>query len=119
VPFPRTLALPGMGFAAAIALAMIYGALHGGMNLFFDWRALALGIGMFVVFALWGQTPAAARSAMYLFAGFMALRIGMIYASFLPGSGDVIVGVRIPVFDGPTLSAIVFTAVTTRVAVGW
>ena len=111
IHFPRTLALPGMGFAAAIALAMIYGALHGGTNLFFDWRALALGIGMFVVFALWVQTPAAARSAMYLFAGFMALRIGMIYASFLRGEGDVIVGVRIPVFDGPTLSAIVFTAV--------
>ena len=46
-----------------------------------------------------------------LFAGYMALRIGMIYASFLRGGGDMIVGVRIPVFDGPTLSAIVFTAV--------
>ena len=109
--FPRELALPGLGFLAAIVLAMIYGALHGGTNLFFDWRALALGIGMFGVFAVWVQTPAEARSATYLFAGFMAIRIGMIYAAFLRGEGDVIVGVRIPVFDGPTLSAIVFTAV--------
>ena len=109
--FPRALALPGLGFLAAIALAMIYGGLHGGTNLFFDWRALALGVGMYGVFAMWVQTPAEARSAMHLFAGYMALRIGLIYASFLRGGGDMIVGVRIPVFDGPTLSAIVFTAV--------
>ncbi|HEY4899805.1 MAG TPA: O-antigen ligase family protein [Terriglobales bacterium] len=108
---PRPMAVPGFGFLAAIAMAMIYGWLHGGTNLFFDWRALALGIGMYGVFAMWVQTPPAARSAVYLFAGYMALRIGLIYASFLRGEGDVILGVRIPMFDGPTLSAIVFTAV--------
>ena len=48
---------------------------------------------------------------MQLFAAYMALRIGLIYASFLAGGGDVIAGVRIPVFDGPTLSGVVFTAV--------
>jgi len=109
--FPRSLRAPGLGFLAAIGVAMTYGWLHGGTNLFFDWRALALGIGVYGVFAMWVQTPEEARSALHLFAGYMALRIGMIYASFLGGGGDVIVGVRIPVFDGPTLSAIVFTAV--------
>ena len=109
--FPRAMAVPGMGFLAAIAVAMLYGWLHGGTNLFFDWRALALGIGMYGVFAMWLQTPAEARSAVYLFAGYMAARICLIYASFLRGEGDVIVGMRIPVFDGPTLSAIVFMAV--------
>ena len=108
---PRSLVLPGLGFLAATAVAMIFGWLHGGTNLFFDWRALALGVGMYGVFAAWVQTPAEARSAMQLFAGCMAVRIGLIYATYLRGGGDVIVGVRIPLFDGPTLSAIVFTAV--------
>ena len=109
--FPRMPAAPGLGFLAAIAMAMMYGWLHGGTNLFFDWRALALGIGIYVVFATWMQSPAEARWAMQLFAGYMALRIGLIYASFLQGGGDEILGLRIPVYDGPTLSAIVFTAV--------
>ena len=108
---PRTMAVPGTGFLAAIAIAMLYGWLHGGTNLFFDWRALALGVGLYGVFAMWVQTPAEARSAMFLFAGYMAARICFIYVSFLRGEGDVIVGVRIPVFDGPTVSAIVFTAI--------
>ena len=111
VRFPRELVAPGLGFLGTIALAMIYGALHGGTNLFFDWRALALGIGTYVLFAMWIQTPEEVRWATYWFAGYMALRIAMLYCSFLGGGGDEIVGVRIPVFDGPTLSAIVFTAV--------
>src|SRR5271166_1189146 len=111
VQIPRSLAVPGLGFLGAIATSMIYGWLQGGTNLFFDWRALALGIGMYGVFAMWVQTPAEARWAMQLFAGYMAVRIGLIYASFLQGGGDTILGLRIPVFDGPTLSAIVFTGV--------
>lgn len=109
--FPRTMAAPGFGFLFAIAFAMFYGWLHDGTNLFFDWRALALGIGMYCVFAMWVQSAADARWAMQLFAGYMALRIGLIYTSFLQGGGDEILGVRIPLFDGPTLSAVVFTAV--------
>src|SRR5271165_1382371 len=91
--FPRVLASPGLGFLAAIAVAMTYGWLQGGTNLFFDWRALALGIGMYGVFAMWVQTPAETSSAVHMFAAYMALRIGLIYASFLGGSGDVIAGV--------------------------
>ena len=109
VRLPRAIAWPGLGFLGAIVLAMGFGAMHGGTNLFFDWRALALGIGLYVVFALWLQTPQAWQWAVGLFAGFMALRVAWIYAEFLSGGGDVLVGVRIPVFDGPTLSAVVFT----------
>jgi hypothetical protein len=109
--FPREMAMPGFGFLAAISMGMVYGRLHGGGNLFFDWRALALGVGMYAVFAMWLQSPAQVRSATCLFGVFMALRIGLIYASFLMGGGDVIVGLRIPVFDGPTVSTIVFTGV--------
>lgn len=108
---PRELVFPGLGFMAAIAIAMIYGGLHGGDNLFFDWRALALGVGLYVVFAMWVQSPAEADWAVRLFAGFMALRVGLIFIDFARDGGDVVVGVRIPVFDGPTLSAIVFAAI--------
>jgi O-antigen ligase len=45
-----------------------------------------------------------------LFAAFMVIRIAFIYLQFLRGGGDTLVGIRIPVFDGPTLSAVVFTA---------
>ena len=36
--------------------------------------------------------------------------MALLWAEFLRGGGDVLVGVRIPVFDGPTLSAVVFLA---------
>jgi O-Antigen ligase len=107
---PKELALPGLGFVAAIAFAMIYGWLHGGNNLFFDWRGLALGVGLYGVFAMWVQSPQEADWAVRLFAGYLALRMIWIFAGFARGGGDEIVGMRIPVFDGPTLSAIVFTA---------
>ncbi len=110
IRIPRALALPATGFAIAIAMAALYGALHGGTNLFFDWRALALGIGMYVVFAVWLSAPQSIDFAMRLFVAFMALRIAWILADFFSGGGDVLVGVRIPVFDGPVLSAVVFTA---------
>ena len=109
VGMPRSISIPGIGFLASIMLAAIYGALHGGVNLFFDWRALALGVGIYVVVAIWVRTQDDVRSATLLFAFFMTVRIALLYWQFVRGGGDTIVGVRIPVFDGPTLSAIVFT----------
>jgi len=108
IEFPRRLVLPAIGFAIAIALALAHGALSGGVNLFFDWRALALGAGLYGVFAAWLQSAKALDWAVRLFAGFMAARMAAIFAEYLWGQGDVIVGKRIPVFDGPTLSAMVF-----------
>ena len=64
VKIPRPLVAPALGFAAAIMLGMAYGALHGGSDLFFDWRALALGSGLYIVFALWTQDERDAKSAM-------------------------------------------------------
>jgi hypothetical protein len=110
VGIPKELALPGLGFLLSIASGVLYGALNGGENLFFDWRALALGCGLYVVFALWSQTDTQARWASSLFAGYMAICIALLWIAFLRGGGDVLVGVRIPVFDGPTLSAVVFVA---------
>jgi len=111
VDVPRSVAIPGIGFLLAIALAAIRGSLLGGANLFCDWRALALGVGMYVVFAMWLQTQDDVRSAMLLFAVFMTVRIGLFGWEFVGGGGDMVVGVRIPVFDGPTLSAVVFTVI--------
>ena len=51
--FPRTVAAPLLGFLFAIVIATLYGWLRGGTNLFFDWRALTLGVGMYGVFATW------------------------------------------------------------------
>ncbi len=107
----RSFAVPAGGFASAVSISMVYGLLHGGTNLFFDWRAIALGAGLYMVFCTWISTAEQAQAAIVLFAFYMAVRIGFFYAAFLGGGGDVLIGVRIPVFDGPTVSAIGFTAI--------
>ena len=110
VYFPRALVLPGLMFLLCIVAGVFYGELHGGTNFFFDWRALALGIGLYFVWAFWMQTPADVQSVVRLFGVYMAGRIALLYALYLAGRGDTLLGVPIPTFDGPALSAIVFTA---------
>src|ERR1039458_3526705 len=51
--FPRVLVLPGLAFLACIVSGIWYGSLRGGGNFFFDWRALALGIGLYLVWGVW------------------------------------------------------------------
>ncbi len=108
--FPRALAIPGVGFLACIATGICYGHIRGGTNFFFDWRALALGIGLYFVWAFWIQSSADLHSAVRLFATYMAVRIVILYALYLSGHSATLLGVPIPTFDGPALSAIVFTA---------
>src|SRR5271165_1460825 len=108
--FPRALTLPGFAFLLCIATGIGYGHLNGGTNFFFDWRALALGIGLYFVWIFWLQTPTDVQSAVRLFGTYMALRIALLYALYLTGRGETLLGVPIPTFDGPALSAIVFTA---------
>ena len=108
--FPRALALPGAAFLLCIGTGIGYGQLRGGANFFFDWRALALGIGLYFVWAFWMQTPFDVQSAARLFAVYMAARIAFLYLLYLTGRGETLLGLTIPTFDGPTLSAIVFTA---------
>ena len=110
VHFPRALALPGLAFLVCIASAVWYGYRRGGVNFFFDWRALALGIGLYFVWAFWIQTPAELHRAARLFAIYVAVRIALLYLLYLTGRGETLLGVPIPIFDGPALSAIVFTA---------
>ena len=110
IDFPRRLVLPGLAFLGCIAIAMLYGSARGGSNFFFDWRGVALGMGLYLVWCFWMQTAADVSSAIRLFAGYMTLRIAFLYALYLAGYRDTLLGVSIPIFDGPALSCIVFTA---------
>ena len=51
--FPRSLAGPGIAFLGCIAIAAYHGSTRGGSNLFFDWRGLALGIALYLVWSFW------------------------------------------------------------------
>jgi len=108
--FPRVLVIPGVAFLLCIAAGIAYGDLRGGTNFFFDWRALGLGTGLYFVWAFWIRTPADVSHAVRIFAVYMAFRIAVLYALYWTGRGDTLLGVPIPTFDGPALSAIVFAA---------
>ena len=107
---PRALVLPGTLFLLCIAVAIGYGRLKGGTNLFFDWRGLALGIGLYVVWALWMRTDDELQHVVRLFAIYMAVRVALLFGLYLTGRGETLLGIAIPTFDGPALSAIVFAA---------
>ena len=107
---PRPLVLPGVAFLACIGLAAWYGSKHGGNNFFFDWRGLALGIALYGVWSFWLQTAADVAGAIRVFAAYMTVRIALLYALYAAGYHDNLLGVSIPIFDGPVLSCIVFAA---------
>ena len=109
VGFPRRLALPGLAFLGCVGIAIAYGNLRGGSNFFFDWRGLALGIGLYFVWSFWMQKPCDLDFAVRWFAVYMAGRIALLYVLFAAGYRDTLLGVSIPIFDGPALSCIVFT----------
>ena len=105
---PRSLRTPGIAFLGCIAVAIYYGKVHGGHNLFFDWRGLALGLGLYVVWSCWLRDWSDVRSALLVFAVYVAARIALLYALFIAGYRENLLGVAIPIFDGPVLSCIVF-----------
>jgi O-Antigen ligase len=109
VRFPRALALPGAAFLGCIAVAIFYGARHGGSKFFFDWRGLALGIALFFVWSFWLQCADDVAAAARVFLCYAGIRILIIFVMYLFGQRDTLLNVTIPVFDGPELSAIVFT----------
>lgn len=106
----------------AIVLAMVHGALAGGTELFFDWQGLALGAAfMLVLYQLLRAKPDAVRVAAFALIAILTARAAYQLATFFAGtSGVTLQGVRIPVFDGPTLSNTVFVLIAAGcVAVGW
>ena len=110
INLPRCLALSALAFLTCIVIGIWWGSLHGGSNFFFDWRALALGLGLYVVWAVWIQTVSDLTSAVHIFAIYMAARIVILYALDLAGYRETLAGVPIPTFDGPAVATIVFTA---------
>ncbi|MFZ0312112.1 MAG: O-antigen ligase family protein [Candidatus Korobacteraceae bacterium] len=110
VRFPQPLMMPGLAFLGCIAVAIAYGHSHGGSNFFFDWRGLALGIGLYFVWSLWLRNASDVAAVLRVFAVYMAARIGLLFALYLAGYRETLAGVPIPIFDGPVLSCIVFTA---------
>ena len=105
---PRSLIAPGIAFLSCVAIAMYYGNVRGGHNLFFDWRGLALGIALYIVWSCWLRNWFDVRSALFVFAIYVAVRIALLYALFVAGYQENLLGVAIPIFDGPVLSCIVF-----------
>ena len=72
VRFPRPLVMPGLAFLGCIAVAIAYGRSHGGSNFFFDWRGLALGIGLYFVWSFWLRNASDVAAALRVFAVYMA-----------------------------------------------
>lgn len=108
--FPRSLAAPGIAFLGCIAMAAAYGASRGGSNFFFDWRGLALGIGLFVVWSFWLQRPSDVAAALHVFLAYAGIRIALLFVLYLWDEADTLGGVAIPTFDGPMISCAVFAA---------
>jgi O-antigen ligase len=107
---PRTLLWLMAGFAVAIVVSLLHGVRNGGQNFFFDWRALALGAGLYLVYRFWIQTPEEANAALGIFGFIVGTRLAFLLTSYAAGGGAVLLGVRIPAFDGPTISAAVGAA---------
>ncbi|HUI84625.1 MAG TPA: O-antigen ligase family protein [Candidatus Binatia bacterium] len=108
VRFPHSLAIPGSAFLLCIVAGIAHGAARGGGNFFFDWRALALGIGLYFVWSFWLQNSADAAAAVRLFGLYAAVRIALLFGLYVAGFRDTLLGVSIPIYDGPVLSCIVF-----------
>lgn len=106
----------------AILLAMVHGSLAGGTELFFDWQGLALGAAfMLVLYQVVRTRPDAVRAAAFALIAVLVGRAAYQLATFFAGTtGVTLQGVRIPVFDGPTLSNTVFVVIAAGcLAVGW
>ena len=106
----------------AIVLSMVHGSLAGGTELFFDWQGLAVGVAfMLVLYQLVRTRPGAVRVAAFALIAVLVARAAYQLATFVAGTtGVTLQGVRIPVFDGPTLSNTVFVLIAAGcIAVGW
>ncbi len=108
--FPRNLIMLLAAFAMTIAISLVYGMERAGQNFFFDWRALALGVAFYVIYRFWIQSSSGARAAIIAFAFIASMHVITLLYSYLRGQGDSLLGMRIPLFDGPAISALVFAA---------
>lgn len=110
---PKPLLKPASLFCAAWLFSIIYGLLRGGTNVFFDWRGIALGVGLVCVFSYWIDSPFALYSAVRSVLWIFAIRAIWIFLAYASGGGvtEPFESVRTPLFDGSTLSIACFMAV--------
>ncbi len=103
---PSRISRPSWVFLLVISFAFIYGWRNGGEHLFFDWREIALGAALTLVFSYWVRTPAELKLALRVFAVIFSVRIILILGWFLAGGGTeaVLGGLRTPIYDGATLT---------------
>lgn len=106
--FPRQLAVPGIGFVFAILSATAYGYSRDGSNFFFDWRALALGTALYIVWAFWIGSTDNLRQLLPVFAICVMIRVAWLTLQYALGHSETMEGTRIPTFDGPTIACFVF-----------
>jgi hypothetical protein len=110
---PRILKKPALLFLAALGVSLLWGFYQGGSHVYFDWRNIFLGVGLALMFSWWIRTPAALHEAAYIFAAMMGLLVFYALEGYLTGTRgvlNVIPGLATPLYDGPTLSAVVLLA---------
>lgn len=96
-----SLRFPIFLFGVSIAISFVYGLTHGGKNLFYEWRAIALGMLVGTVFRAF-----LSQWYLYIMAYSVFLAIS-VHSFFLVVKWAWLGGVppfNGPVFDGPTLS---------------
>jgi len=107
---PRTLKGPTLLFLSALGISFFYGLYRHGTHVYFDWRNIFLGAGVAVVFAWWIKTPSELHEGVRIFCFVMGLLVLYILGAYAVGAHSVetvITGVSTPLYDGPTLSAVV------------
>ncbi len=104
---PRGVKRAGSLFLVAIACSLAYGWLHHGTHMFFEWKEICIGVALVLAFSYWIRTRRELKTAVAVFAGLIALRALYILAVYALGGGvdRVILHVRTPYYDGPTISA--------------
>lgn len=115
--FPRRLRLWLTGFFISIGVSLTYGALQGGTELFFDWRNILLGsLFALTIYNLIGTSTHNLRIACVALIASVFVKTLYLLFAFMTGRSDFqLLGVRIPVFDGPTLGNAVFVSVAALV----
>ena len=107
--YPRAILIPGVGFVLTIVGAAIYGSARGGTNLF-STGAPWPWVWACTLYGRSGFKPQPTGTWPYPVTAIIAIRLGALYFNYFTGNGEILQGVTIPVYDGPTISCLVFAA---------
>jgi O-Antigen ligase len=107
---PNMIKQPALLFFGATAMALIQGLYQHGSHLYFDWRDIVLGVCAAAIFAYWVKSAADLQRGINLFVLVTGIRILylLVHYAFGGGTEGGVPGMRTPIYDGPTLNAVVF-----------